>query len=124
MGFFDNMNEAAAKQLIIQNEKLKQEIVHFLIEGEEIEDVFPLFEDFLAFTNKRLLFVDKSLTSSKKCITSLPYDRITSVALEKGGFMHFSKNIEIRVGNKSHDIRSFYEEKALSIYKKINQKIL
>jgi len=79
MGLFgkqDNTNIA---------EKYKTEINDFLVQGEEVEGIYPLIIDFLCITNKRIIFVDKviSLKEPKTTTYSVPYKNIMSVGLEK-----------------------------------------
>ena len=61
------------------------EIKEFLLDNESIKEIYGLIMDYLCFTNKRLIFVDKELSfkEPKTTIYSIPYSKITGVGLEK-----------------------------------------
>lgn len=104
-------------------ESAKQEIAPFLIEEEEVETIFPLVEDYIAFTNLRAIFVDKQFTSSKKSISSVFYEKITSLSLSKGGFMKLSKEFQIGVGSKGFEFKLYDENHVAEIYKFLSRKM-
>jgi len=124
MGFFDNVKAAADKAEQQKRTKATDEASTFLLEGEAVTDLYFLIEDFLVLTDKRVLFVNKNIFSSKKQITTLPYSKITAINLEKGGFMTFSKELEIHVGAARYELKLWKEDDVMDIYKKISNRIL
>jgi len=72
------------KPKLSQIDKYKSEISEFLLQGEVIENIYPLIIDYLCITSKRIIFVDKviSLKEPKTTIYSVPYKNIMSVGLE------------------------------------------
>ena len=116
MGFLDNIVDK-------QNQKLRTELEKFLLSGEEIEDFFVAKEDFGALTNRRLVFVDKSLIGSKKSIMGVPFSKISAVGVKRGGAFTASKEIVIMVGSHAMEIDTYSEKQAIDIYKKISEKI-
>ena len=110
-----------------QKEKIREsstkEVAPFLIEDEVIEDLYPLTEDFIIFTNYRAIFVDKQFTSSKKAISSVFYEKITSISLSKGGFLKLSKDFQIGVGSKGFEFRLYDENHVAEIYRFLSRKL-
>ena len=66
-----------------------------LTEGEEIEAVYRLVIDEICFTNKRIIFFDKNVLSTKKAKVSIPYKNIRSFAIEDDGL--FDRDIEVKL---------------------------
>jgi hypothetical protein len=113
----------AEKQQAKFIENAKAEVGIFLVEGEEIEQIFPLIEDYIVFTNDRVIFVDKQFTSSKKSISSVYFEKITSISLSKGGFMQIAKEIKIGVGSKGFDFKMYDENATVEVYKLLSKKL-
>lgn len=117
MGFFDNIQDK-------QQQKLKIELEKFLLEDEIIDHFFMAKEDFGALTDKRLIFVDKSLFSNKKSIVGVPFKKINAVGVKRGGTFSISKEIIIMIGSQALEIDTYDENQAIDIYKRISSKIL
>lgn len=66
-----------------------------LIEGEEIEAVYRLVIDEICFTNKRIIFFDKTILSTKKGKVSIPYKSIRCFVIEDEGI--FDRDIEVKL---------------------------
>lgn len=116
MGFLDDQNK--------KNEaKAKEEVTSFLLEGESIEEIFLNIEDYVAFTNRRLIFIDKSLASSKKAVHSIPYQKLITVAYLRGGFFSLAKELEIAISGHTYEIKAYDNAKAMAIYKKLMGKL-
>lgn len=116
MGFFSN---AVAKI----EEAAKQEIETLLIEGEQVESFYVVKEDYCCLTNKRVIFVDKSMTSSKKSTTGIPYGNISAVGLNKGGAFSISKEVVLLIGSRQVEIDLYDTAQATEIFKTISTKI-
>jgi len=81
-------------------EKHAKAAEELLIEGEKLQRTFGLMNDFVALTNKRIIFVDKTYLSAKKSVVSIPYNNIEEVILGISGT--FSLTNEIGIVTKSH----------------------
>lgn len=66
-----------------------------LIEGEEVEAIYRLVLDEICFTNKRIIFFDKTIFSTKKGKVSIPYRSIHSYIIEDDGI--FDRDIEVKL---------------------------
>lgn len=66
-----------------------------LAEGEEIEAIYRLIVDEICFTNKRIIFFDKTILSTKKGKVSIPYKHIQSFVIEDEGI--FDRDIEVKL---------------------------
>lgn len=69
--------------------------INTLTEGEEIEAVYRLVIDEICFTNKRIIFFDKTILSTKKGKVSIPYRSIQSFVIEDEGL--FDRDIEVKL---------------------------
>lgn len=116
MGLFDSKDKKV--------ENATQEVSSLLFEDEIIESLHLLIEDFIALTNKRVLFVNKVAGTTKKDVTTIPYSKITSVSLSKGGFMRFSQEITIGVGSGKFECKTFEPNEVLQLYKQLTHKIM
>jgi len=65
------------------------------IEGEETEAIYRLVLDEICFTNKRIIFFDKTIFSTKKGKVSIPYKSIHSYVIEDDGL--FDRDIEVKL---------------------------
>lgn len=120
MGFLNNLKTS----MDAANEKIKKShTTPYLMDGETILYEEFVKEDFVCLTDKRILFVNTKILSSKKGVTSIPLSKITGVSLEKGG-MSFSKNVILWIGSKEVEIDTFDSQKALQLFNVINSRIL
>lgn len=124
MGFFENLEKSVAADKAKKLEKVRQEVMPMLLPDEELDSCFPLTLDFIAITNKRLLFVDKKWNSSKRAMISVPWSKVTGVLMERGGFMSFSQEVEVAVGSKAYEFKFYSPEEAMGAYNTILNKVL
>ena len=69
--------------------------INTVCEGEEIEAIYRLIIDEICFTNKRIIFFDKTILSTKKGKVSIPYKSIRSFVIEDEGL--FDRDIEVKL---------------------------
>lgn len=105
-------------------EQASAELTELLLDTETLEHVEVLVEDYIAFTDKRLIFMDAAFFSNKKNLVSIPFSKITSVGLSKGGFMSFTQEIGIAVGSAKHEIKIMDEKSTMGVYNRICEKII
>lgn len=108
-------------------EKYQQELSEFLLSGESIEGIYSLLLDYLCFTNKRLIFVDKdfSFKDPKTTILSVPYGNIYEVGLQKNekAFALMDEIILVTKG-KTHELKFIKGTNIKEVYNKLVEKIL
>lgn len=79
-------------------EKFQEELTPLLIEGEKIISTYKDIRDYIAFTNKRIIAVNKKgLTGKKRDFTSLPYSKITAFSVETAGHIDLDAELEIYI---------------------------
>ena len=79
----------------IEEAKNDKELNDLLVEGEHIQSAFKSFRDMFAFTNYRLILVDKQgMTGKKVEYRSIPYTSITSFSVQTAGSL-FDRNVEV-----------------------------
>ena len=84
--------------------------------GESVEHAYQLFRDYVVFTNKRLVLVDKQgLTGSKVDYHSIPYRSITQFSVETAGTFDLDAELRIWVTGSSQPILKQFN-KSLDIY--------
>lgn len=105
------------------SEKIKQEVSRVIPPGEEIKQIFAVKEDFCAFTEKRIVFVDKKLLGGKKTLTAMPFSKINFVSLKRGGFLSISKEVIIGTGGITLEIDTWDGDQAYTIMQEISKKI-
>ncbi|MBD2752018.1 PH domain-containing protein [Spirosoma validum] len=116
MGLFDKVASAAA-------DKFNKEVQSLLIQGETLENIMQLFEDYIAFTNKRIIFVDRKFIGSSRAIVSIPYAKISEVGMTSGGFMKFSQELAVQVGSHRHEFKVYDPKETAEVYKALVAKI-
>lgn len=68
----------------------------FILETEKPERAFKLIRDYIIFTNKRLIVVDKQgVTGHKVELHSIPYKNISHFSIESTG--HFDLDSELKI---------------------------
>ena len=113
MGLLDALMGNASK---IDNAKIQGEFSKVLAPGEAVEHAYQLFRDYLVFTSKRLVLVDKQgLTGSKIEYHSIPYKSITHFSVETAGTFDLDAELKIWISGTSLPIQKRFN-KQLSIY--------
>ena len=113
MGFLDSLMGNASK---IDNDKIQSEFSKVLAPGEVVEHAYQLFRDYVVFTNRRLVLVDKQgLTGSKIEYHSVPYKSITHFSVETAGTFDMDAELKIWISGSSVPLQKQFN-KQLSIY--------
>lgn len=110
MGFFSGLDESNRNT---QKEKIKM----FLFEGETIEYVYPLSTDFVALTNRRLIFVDKNVLLKETGIVTIPYAKIEQIGIVKDKAWAITDKIEITTRHDKHELKLLKD--GLEFYNKL-----
>jgi len=97
----------------IQAEQAQQDLQNLFFDGEQVEKAYQVGRDVLAFTQFRLLLVDKQgITGTKVEYRSIPYRSITNFSVETAGNFDLDAELKIWVtGNP------------LAISKEVNKKV-
>ena len=109
----DFNDSAVFKLKPVDNEKARDEIRAFLINGEEIFATFKTIRDQVVFTNKRIIAVNvQGLTGSKVDYTSIPYSKIQTFSIETSGSLDLDCEIQIyisAVGKVAFEIKGSFD---------------
>lgn len=116
MGIFKNAEKS--------NDKHRQEVEKYLLPGEEAQVVYSSIADWVAVTPVRLIFINTSWTSSQKTITSVPFSKIISVHMNRGGFMQITKEIVVTISGRDYEIKLLDADNAMELYSTIAERIL
>jgi hypothetical protein len=82
----------------IESSKILPPIHEFLIDGENILQVFQTVRDQLVFTNKRIIAANvQGFTGKKVDYTSIPYSKIQTFSVETAGVLDLDCELEIYV---------------------------
>ncbi|MDO4708373.1 MAG: PH domain-containing protein [Pseudomonadota bacterium] len=77
-------------------ERIEKELQPLLADGERVESAFAFVRDIIAFTNLRLILVNKQGVTAKKVeYRSIPYRSIVMHALETAG--HFDLDTDLKL---------------------------
>jgi hypothetical protein len=113
MGLLDAMLGNASK---IDNSQIQQEFGQILAPGEKVEHAYQLIRDYLVFTDKRFVLVDKQgVTGSKVEYHSIPYKSITHFTIETAGTFDLDAELKIWISGTATPIQKKFN-KRLSIY--------
>lgn len=113
MGLLDAMLGNASK---IDNSQIQQEFGQILAPGEKVEHAYQLIRDYLVFTDKRFVLVDKQgVTGSKVEYHSIPYKSITHFTIETAGTFDLDAELKIWISGTATPIQKTFN-KRLSIY--------
>lgn len=97
----------------IDNEKAKEDIFAFLIDGEEIFATFKTIRDQVVFTNKRVIAANvQGITGSKVDYTSIPFSKIQTFSIETSGSLDLDCEIQLyisAVGKVSFEINGNFD---------------
>jgi hypothetical protein len=113
MGLFDGMLGNASR---IDPAKIQQEFAQILAPGETVQHAYQLIRDYLVFTDKRFVLVDKQgVTGSKVEYHSIPYRSITHFSVETAGTFDLEAELKIWISGSPLPIQKQFNKK-LSIY--------
>ena len=80
----------------INLDQAQEEFGGYLIAGETIRKAFKLIRDAMVFTDKRIIFIDRTgITGSKSIVKSINYFAITDVVLATAGFRFDDSDMDI-----------------------------
>jgi hypothetical protein len=92
---------------VFDHKSLVQQIVPWLLAAERL---FAVFEcrggsaGFLAITDKRLMYHDKTLARRRRALTSVPFSRVVSVSTVDEGRGPFGPTTELVVRTASEEL--------------------
>ena len=100
----------------VEAAKLQTELAQVLAPGERVEKAYQLLRDMFAFTDKRLIFVNRQgLTGSKVEYQSIPYRSITRFSIETAGTFDLDAELKIWLTGTPAPVQLQFNKK-LSIY--------
>lgn len=94
---------------------VEEKLAHVLAADERVEQAFQLVRDFLIFTNRRFIMVDKQgMTGMKAEYHSIPYRAITHFSVETAGPVDIEADLKIWVSSAPEPIvRTFKRGKTI-----------
>lgn len=102
----------------------KELILPYLVEGEKLQYVFDekgVGSGFVALTDKRLIWLDKSFVTKKKIYLTIPYEKIKSIGVQVGGLgKGFFSSSALEINGKDFEFRG--ADKATKAYRYIVKK--
>ncbi len=103
MAWIDELRGNASETDVQQ---LERELELVLVEGEKVERAFKLFRDAVAFTNRRLVLINKQgLTGRKVEYLSIPYRSITHFSVETAGTFDGDSELTLWISSQSAPIK-------------------
>lgn len=92
----DFKNHSVFKLSEVKDEKIEENILPLLIDGENIVGVYKDIRDHVIFTNKRAIVVDvQGVTGRKKDYCTLPYSRIQAYSIETSGSFDMDSELDL-----------------------------
>ncbi len=94
----------------IEVNAIEEEFSKILIEDEKLVRVFKLVRDLLAFTDRRLIVVDKQGISGRKTkYTSIPYKWITHFSFEAAGKADLDSEMKIWISGYNFPVKKNFK---------------
>jgi len=122
----DFSNSSVFKLKPIETNKVRDDFLKFLIDGESIFAAFKTIRDQVVFTNKRIISANvQGITGSKVDYTSLPYNKIQAFSVETSGTLDLDCEIEVylsELGKAKFEIKGSFD--LLSFNKIISEYVL
>lgn len=92
----DFKNAEYLKLRQVQNDAFDKIILPLLVPGESVLSAFQTVRDGVIFTNKRIFAINiQGVTGKKKDITSLPYRKVQTFAVETAGVLDLDSELEL-----------------------------
>jgi len=96
----DFKNGALLKLKPVGTKNMMSHINNFLIDGEEVIEVFKTVRDQVVFTNKRVISANvQGVTGKKTDYTSIPYSKIQVFSVETSGVLDLDCEIEFYISS-------------------------
>lgn len=107
-GLLGNVSEVDSKDV-------EQDLEMILIPNEQVEKAYKLIRDFIVFTNKRLIIVDKQGMTGKKIeYHSIPYKSITHFSVETAGTFDLDAELKIWLSSTEEPVaKQFKKDKSI-----------
>jgi len=117
-----------ADVLYDQKDQLDQ-ITPWILPGEKLYAVLDCKgggTGFVAVTNKRLMYYDKAFVGKRKALTSVPFNKITSVSsVDQGrGFFGATSELVVKTGSEAFEFEFRGGDKAQKAYQLIMTEML
>lgn len=105
------------------------QIILWILPSEKLYVVFDCKgggTGFIALTNKRLMFYDKAFLGKRKALTSVPFNKITSVSsVDEGrGFFGATSELVVKTGSEAFEFEFRGGDKAQKAYQLIMTELL
>ncbi|QQK74966.1 PH domain-containing protein [Salicibibacter cibarius] len=96
----------------------------YLVEDEQLLHTYGLLIDFVALTDQRVIFVEKSWVSKRSEVVSIPYSKIEEIALLKDRRMSISNPVRISTRSKDHQLNLIKGNDSVGFYRQLSRQIM
>ena len=106
-----------------------EQILPWILDGEQLYAVYDCKgggTGFVGITNKRLIFYDREFMRKRKALTSVPFNKVTSVSsVDEGrGLWGSTSSLVIKTGSEEFEFEFRGGDKAQRAYKLIMTELL
>lgn len=109
MSLFDGVRGNGSK---LDSPKILDEFERILAPEEQVEHLYQLIRDYLVFTNKRLVLMDKQrLTGNKVDYHSIPYRSISHFSVETAGTFDIDAELRLWISSAPTPIQRHLSDK-------------
>ncbi|QQK79079.1 PH domain-containing protein [Salicibibacter cibi] len=96
----------------------------YLVGDEQLLHTYGLLIDFVALTDQRVIFVEKSWVSKRSEVVSIPYSKIEEIALLKDRRMSISNPVRISTRSKDHQLNLIKGNDSVGFYKQLSRQMM
>ncbi len=94
----------------VEADAIREEFSEILIEDEELVRIFKLVRDLFAFTDRRLIVVNKQGISGRKIdYHSIPYKSITHFSFETAGKVDLDSEMKIWISGDDFPVKKDFK---------------
>ncbi|SDJ24741.1 PH domain-containing protein [Natribacillus halophilus] len=104
--------------------KHQEQARQYIVEDEQLLHTYGLMIDFVALTDQRIIFVEKSWVSKRSEVVSIPYSKIEEIALLKDRRMAISNPVRISTRSNNHQLNLIKGNDAVGFYKQLSRQIM
>jgi len=118
MGLFDKKT----KEQIIDEKR--EYYSQYMVEGEELLNIYQTIIDFVVVTSKKIIVIDNSLWKAKTNMIFIPFDKISAISMEYGAKKYAKREFKLFFGAHTIDITMFnHENEPMEFFQYVNNQI-
>ncbi|MDQ0207156.1 PH domain-containing protein [Alkalicoccobacillus murimartini] len=105
-------------------ENHREKASEYLLADERLLQTYGLLKDFVALTDRRVIFVGRSLISNRSEVITIPYQKIEEVAILQDRKIAITNPVRISTRSRNHQLNLVKGNDALGFYNQLVKYVL